>query len=70
MEKALIIKGSFDDLRDLLKVAIVEGRKVLKTSNVKVKPVVYVYGNCYLVVVGCDGASDVGSGNTKIKSEN
>lgn len=60
----MLIKGPLPDLRDILRVAIVEGRKVLKTSNVKVKPVVYVYGNCYMVVVGCDGASDVGSGKT------
>jgi len=64
VEKALLIKGPLPDLRDILRIAIVEGRKVLKASDVKVKPVVYVYGNCYVVVVGCDGASDVGSGKT------
>lgn len=69
-EKALVIKG-VKDLRDVLKIAVVEGRKVLKVKHVKVKPVVYPYGdgNCLVIVEpdGCDGASVVGSGKTKRK---
>ena len=61
-EKSLLIKGPLTDLRDVLRIAVAEGRKVLKTQWVNVHPVVYVRGNDYLVVVGCDGASDVGSG--------
>lgn len=74
MEKPLIIKGPLHDLRDVLKIAIVEGRKVLKVKDINVKPIIYPYGNeSYLVLVepnGCDGASDVGSKEKKIKSEN
>ena len=68
-EKCLILHGQFKDLRDVLKIAIVEGKKVLRVNDankVKVKPVVYQYGeNAVLVIVGCDGASVVGSGKTK-----
>jgi len=71
----LIIKGPLRDLRDVLKIAIVEGRKVLKVKDVNVKPIIYPYGNAsYLVLVepnGCDGASVVGGGKKqKIKREN
>lgn len=69
MEKPLIIKGPVHDLRDVLKIAIVEGRKVLKVKDVNVKPIIYPYGKAsYLVLVepnGCDGASVVGSGKNK-----
>jgi len=68
-EKALIIKGPIGDLRELLKIAVVEGKKVLKVQQVKVKPVVFPYGNGnYLVVVepnGCDGALDVEGGRKR-----
>jgi len=32
LEKPLIIKGTLRDLRDVLKIAVVEGRKVLKVK--------------------------------------
>lgn len=71
MEKVLIIKGPLNDLRDLLKIAIVEGRKVLNVKDVRVNPAVYLHGNeCYLVLVepnGCYGASDVGSRKKQVK---
>lgn len=58
----MLIRGPLNDLRDVLRIAITEGRKVLKSPRVNVHPVVYACGSNYLVVVGCDGASDVGSG--------
>ena len=36
---------------DLLAVARVEGRKVLRVERVRVKPYVQLYGDGYLVVV-------------------
>ena len=68
MEKSLIIKGPLNDLRDLLRISIVEGRKVLDVQAVRVKPLVFPYGSdSYVVVVepdglGCSKASDVGGG--------
>ena len=71
--KPLIIKGPLDDLSDVLRIARVQGKIVLRVRKVKVKPVVYPYGNeSYLVVVepdgsGCSKASDVGGGKAKNK---
>ena len=57
MSKSLIIHGPLEDLSDLLRIARVEGKKVLKVEKVRVKPVVYPYGNdSYLVVVEPDGS--------------
>lgn len=65
-QKVLTINGPLPDLRDVLRIAVVEGRKALKTKEVKINPFVYPIENSYLVVVRrCDGASDVGSGKTK-----
>lgn len=71
-EKALIIKGPLSDLREVLKIATVEGRKILKTQDVIVKPHVTPYGaSAYLVVVeaknGCDKA--LGCGGRENKEE-
>ena len=44
VEKPLLIKGPLTDLSDLLRIARVEGRKVLKVDKVIVKPVVIAYG--------------------------
>lgn len=65
--KVLLIKGPLDDLGDLLQIARVEGRKVLKVEKVKVQPIVLQYEGGYVVFVepngsGCSKASDVGSG--------
>jgi hypothetical protein len=57
VEKPLIIKGPLADLSDLLRIARVEGRKVLKVDKVIVKPYVVAYGNNgYMVVVEPDGS--------------
>jgi hypothetical protein len=66
-EKVLLIKGPLEDLSDLLRIARVEGRKVLRAEKVKVKPLVLQYENGYVVFVepdgsGCSKASVVGSG--------
>jgi len=57
VEKALTIKGPVGDMADLLRIARVEGRKVLKVKKVKVKPLIIQYGNgSYIVVVEPDGS--------------
>jgi len=72
-EKPLIIKGPLADLSDVLRIARVQGKIVLKVKKVKVQPVVYPYGNeSYLVVVepdgsGCSEESVVGNGKAKDK---
>lgn len=71
-EKSLIIKGPLDDLSDVLHIARIQAKIVLKVKRVKIKPVVYPYGNDYLVVVepdgyGCSRESVVGSGKAKNK---
>jgi len=72
-EKPIIIKGPVDDLSDVLRIARVQGKIILKVKKVKVKPVVYPYGNeSYLVVVepdgyGCSRESVVGDGKAKNK---
>lgn len=71
--KGIIIHGPLVDLSDVLRIARVEGKKILKVKKVNVKPVVYPYGNTsYLVVVepdgsGCSKASNVGSESKKEK---
>ena len=71
MEKALLIKGPLADLSDLLRIARVEGRKVLNVEKVTVKPLIFQYEEGYVVFVepevsgsGCSKASVVGSGKT------
>ena len=64
-EKPIFIKGPLEDLSDVLRIARVQGRIILKTQRVKVKPQVYLYNDGYLVVVepdgsGCSEDSDVG----------
>lgn len=71
--KGIIINGPLVDLSDVLRIARVEGKKILNVQKVNVKPVVYPYGNeSYLVVVepdgsGCSKASSVGSKSKKEK---
>ena len=72
-EKSLIIRGPLEDLSDVLRIARVEGKKVLRVEKVIVKPLVIPYGNeSYVVVVepdgsGCSKESDVGLGKPKNK---
>lgn len=71
MEKALLIKGPLQDLGDVLHIARARGKKALNVERVKVKPIIYPYGNDdYVVLVEPDGsscskASNVGSGKKK-----
>jgi len=68
----IVIRGPLEDLSDLLRIARVQGKIMLKTKKVKIKPLVYPYGNDYLVMVepegsGCSKESAVGVGNKKEK---
>ena len=70
--KPLLIDGPLEDLGDVLHIARVEGKKVLKTERVKVKPYVQTVENGYVVLVepdgsGCSKASGVGSKNLNEK---
>ena len=73
MEKPLIIKGPLEDLGDILHIARCRGKKALNVKHVKVKPIIYPYGNDdYVVLVEPDGsdcskASNVGSRKNKKK---
>lgn len=72
--KGIVINGPLVDLSDVLRIARVEGKKMLKVKKVNVKPLVYPYGNAsYLVVVepdgsGCSKASSVGSERKRKKT--
>jgi len=52
----VVVRGPLEDLSDVLRIARVQGRIILKTEKVKVKPVVFPYGNDYLVLVEPDGS--------------
>jgi len=58
-EKALVIKGKFDDLGDLLAVARVEGKKIFKTKDDVNVTRVFYDPEFYVVVVrlGCNQSS-------------
>ena len=66
----IVVRGPVEDLSDLLRIARHQGKIVLKTEKVKIKPVVFPYGNDYLVLVepdglGCSNALAVGGGKDK-----
>jgi len=58
-EKALVIKGKFDDLGDLLAVARAEGKKIFKTKDDVNVTRVFYDPEFYVVVVklGCNQPS-------------
>ena len=47
----VVIRGPRKDLSDVLRIARVKGREILKVKKVRVKPIIYPYGNDYLVMV-------------------
>lgn len=58
VEKALLIKGPLKNLGDVLYIARKEGKALLRTKKVNVKPIVYLYdSDSYLVVVAPMGSS-------------
>lgn len=64
---SLLVRGPLNDLGDLLEIARVEGRKLLKVKRVNIKPIVHQFNGDYLVIVepmgsSCSKTSDVGSG--------
>lgn len=67
---ALIIMGPLSDLSDVLRIARVEGKKVLNVHRVIVKPLIFQYKNdSYLVIVepdnnGCSKVRDVADRET------
>jgi len=50
----LVVRGPLEDLSDLLRIARVQGKIFLQVKRVKVKPVVFPYGNDYVVLVEPD----------------
>jgi len=68
----VVIRGPLDDLSDVLRIARVEGKKIFKVDKIKVKPIIYPFGNDYLVVVepdglGCSKAPAVGGGTNNVR---
>jgi hypothetical protein len=52
VEKPLIIRGSFDDVGDVVQIARAEGKRILHVDKVKVHPNIAPWGNDgWLVVV-------------------
>lgn len=52
----IVVRGPLEDLSDVLRIARVQGKIILRTKKVKVKPIVFPYGNDYLVVVEPNGS--------------
>lgn len=66
----VVVRGPLYDLGDLLNIARVEGKKILK-QRVRVKPLIFPLGNDYIVMVEPDGSgcSKVSAVGDREKSE-
>jgi len=60
----IVVRGPVRDMADLLRIARVKARQILNVEKVRVKPIIHLHGNDYIVVVEPEGVQNCSKGST------